>query len=181
MKKKWLLQILGFQLFFTSLNCQEIINPSEIKSKSKQLVCPCPASEENEFLSNPEDLSISLSLYQKLIERKESTKIFDEIYVQALYRVLQPYSLINQNMALEIIKKIEIYDKNLPKWTIENGYLIADKISPYISSEEERAWFKKTFLSSGLCGSEEDIEFSNGQIKIKLQPGCCSSKLQNLD
>ena len=72
-----------------------------------------------------------------------------------------------------LIEKIKIHDKKIPKWEIENGYLVANKVSPEITGENEKKFLKKMFLFFGVCESESDIEFSNDQIKIKLKPCCC--------
>lgn len=171
-QKIWLFLALSFQLFIVSLWSAEKTLPNEIKSKAEQLDSLYPTLEE---ILN-EDLPTSLSIYHQLIEKNEAKQCYDEIYVEALYRV--PYFLVDHKRALEALKKIEIYDKNLPKMNIENGYLITDKIPPYMG-EEEKLWFKKVLVASGLCKSEDDIEFANGQIKVKLKQCCC--KPQNLD
>lgn len=167
MKKKICVFItLGFQLF-GSLLCQEKIDLFKNFSY--------PTFEE----IVQEDLPTSLHFYNQLIEKKEARQCYDEIYVQALYRILYPFSLIDQNRNLQILEKLKIYDKkNFPTAKMENGFVITDNIPPYIG-EEQQFWFKKMSVESGFCESEDDIDFSNNQIKIKLKPSCSCCKPQN--
>lgn len=156
-----------------SIWCHESNTSNEIKLKTAQ--------EDRlylnlgEILNESGDLATSLYLYNQLIEKKELNQCYDRNYIEALYRAAHLYSFIDRDQTLQIVEKLKIHDRNLPKWEIINGYLVADKVSPEMTGEKEKLFFTKMFLASGLCESEADIEFTNGQIKIKMKP-CCSCR-----
>lgn len=168
-KQTWLLLALGLQLFDILLWGQEKIDFCKNFSY--------PTIEE----IVKDDLPTSLRIYNQLIEKKEMSQCYDEIYVQALYRIMYPLSLIDANKGLQILEKLKIYDKKkFPEVKIEDGYIITDGIPPGMG-EEEQSWFKKIAVESGFCESENDIVFSNDKIKFKLKPFGCCCKPQNLE
>lgn len=171
MKKKWLFFILGFQLSIVPVWCSNQETSNKIKSSSDDELCLNLA----DFLYESEDLPTSLYLYNQLINKKEIAECYDENYVKALYRAASLYVQVDINKTIEINKKIQIHDKMLSSVEINSGYLTMNVPS---EMREEKEFFMNMLVSAGLCESADDIQYSNGEIKIKLK-GCPCQILQN--
>lgn len=179
MKRRWLFLALAMHLSMATGWCDEQISSSEPNLQ---------VHEEDKIYINlgdsfdlAGDLLTSVFVYNQLIAKKEATQCFDEYYVKALKRACHVYSLIDEDMSLQMIEKIQVHDKYRPVCKIVNGYLVYDKVDPELTQGECWQFFTQMIIKSGLCESEGDIELINGQIKIKLKPCCCCCKPQNYD
>jgi hypothetical protein len=125
-----------------------------------------------EFFDTVGDLPLCLTTINELIARKEFNECYDDNYVKALYKAQNIYALIDINKAIEIYRKIQMHDKNLPSVKIENGVLTAEKFAMELD-DEMLLLMKEIIIQSKMCEDLDDIKFSEGKMTIKLKP-CCS-------
>lgn len=164
MKSKWLFLILGLQLLVVSAWCNQKETSQSVQNDESYFNLAG-------FLFEIDDLPSSLYFYNQLIKEKELIQCYDENYVKALYRASQIYGSIDPYQMLKLMEKIKIHDKTISTMEIKDGYLITN-LPPEMNCEFEQQYFKQVFPTSGLC-EKDDIEFSNGQMKIKLKCCCC--------
>lgn len=121
-----------------------------------------------------EQLASIVVLYQ-LVREREAVQLFDDSYVQALYRVAGGFYLINNiKTAIFLHEKARNYDKNLPVIRQENGCFIIEKFPKLILEQPQcKECFIQMILKSGLSESMEDIKFTEDRITIKIKSGCC--------
>ena len=166
-------------LFLTFLSISFVLEGREIlngqKMKGVKLAEDITYLELADTLEGVGDLPSSAVTLNQLIAGKESNESYNENYVQALYKAQNIYVLTDINKAIEIYRKIQKYDQNLPIVKIENGLLTAEKFAIEID-DEMLLLMKQIIIQSQMCEDLDDIEFSEGKMKIKLKPCCGCSK-----
>lgn len=140
----------------------------------------CPNQNDSQIclelamsLEKAGDIFDSIVILNQFIIPRELNQLYDQFYTNALYQLAYLYVPYDSTNARVTFVKAQKYDQNLPEVKIENGCLIAKKMSKQLDSEEAHMIMNKMFLASGICESIDDIKYTEDGLVIKMKCGCC--------
>lgn len=130
-----------------------------------------------EALYEAGEISTCYFMCNQIIEEKETTKCFDSIYINALYRMLTLDQIYCFEHSFEVISKLQIHDPNFPIVKYSNGYLILENVPSEMLKDN---WIKEIFQIFGKTIKDEDIKIEGNTIQISM-PACFCRPLQTSD